>query len=248
MPLCSTLHGTKTNDADPVTVTPVSPPTTHCFPSSASYVYPSNLSLATLAPRMNYLGVGQQDEQEPLPGSEYLRTLHKYLTTNINRLAPASPKRSTPTEPSFLQQSYTLLTLGLDPNSQPLSRNVVAPLTLGFGQPSQPQARQVSVKPISLRLPPDRLLFLLLRWQSLPQSLPHVGRTDEPIAPGVPVAARGAAMRERKAAGDVESVRSWVGSMRSVSMGSMRSSVPGFGWMRKEELDEGKSNGRVGGR
>jgi hypothetical protein len=175
---------------------------------------------------MNYLGVGQQEEQEPLPGSEYLRTLHKYLTNNINRLAPASTKRPTPTEPSFLQQSYTLLTLGLDPNSQPLSRNVVAPLTLGFGQPShRAQTRQISVKPVLLRLPPDRLLFLLLRWQSLPQSLPHVGRTDEPIAPGVPVAARGAAIREKKGAGDVESVRSWVGSMRSVSMGSMRSTV-----------------------
>jgi len=190
---------------------------------------------------MNYLGVGQQDEQEPLPGTEYLRTLHKYLTTNFDRLAPASSKRTTPSEPSFLQQSYTLLTLGLDPNSQPLSRNVVAPLTLGFGQPSRPtNPRQAAVRPLSLRLPPDRLLFLLLRWQSLPQSLPHVGRTDEPIAPGVPVAARGAAIA-RKGQGDVESVRSWVGSMRSVSMGSMRSTVPGFGWMRKEEMDEGAS-------
>jgi hypothetical protein len=64
------------------------------------------------------------------------------------------------------------------------------------------------------------------------------------MAPGVPVAARGAAIREKKGAGDVESVRSWVGSMRSVSMGSMRSTVPGFGWMRKEELDEGEYFGR----
>lgn len=198
---------------------------------------------------MNYLGVGQQDEQEPLPGSEYLRTLHKYLTANFNRLAPAIPKRPTSTEPSFLQQSYTLLTLGLDPNSQPLSRNVVAPLTLGFGQPSQPtNPRQAAIRPLLLRLPPDRLLFLLLRWQSLPQNLPHVGRTDEPIAPGVPVAARGAAMRERKGQGDVESVRSWVGSMRSVSMGSMRSTVPGFGWMKRGEMDEGKfARGRTPG-
>jgi hypothetical protein len=97
-----------------------------------------------------------------------------------------------------------------------------------------------------LRLPPDRLLYLLLRWQSLPQSLPHVGRTDEPIPPNVAVQARGARIAPEggKVDGDVGSVRSWVGSMRSVSMGSMRSvsgSLPGIGWFKKEEVNEGES-------
>jgi hypothetical protein len=100
-----------------------------------------------------------------------------------------------------------------------------------------------------LRLPPDRLLYLLLRWQSLPQALPHVGRTDVPISPGVPVASRGARVdeRERKGQGDVDSVKSWVGSMRSVSLGTVGSqatTIPGFGWMgRKEEVTEGQSAG-----
>ncbi|KAK6909757.1 hypothetical protein I203_103779 [Kwoniella mangroviensis CBS 8507] len=175
---------------------------------------------------------------EPINGAAYLTKLHKYLQVNSSRLSPFGPSRSTPT---ILQQSYTLLTLGLDPSSAPLSRFLKVPLTLGFGQPSTSKRRipPRSPKPLLLRLPPDRLLYLLLRWQSLPQSLNHVGRTDVPIEEGVPVAARGARIDDRKLEGDVKSVRSWVGSMRSVSMGSLMSSQSTRGWFgKKEEINE----------
>jgi hypothetical protein len=191
---------------------------------------------------MDLLGLGRPPDSRPVQGSDYILKLHKYLKANISRLAPA-PQR--PSEATFLQQSYTLLTLGLDPSSRPLSRNIKVPLTLGFGTPVEAPA--TPTKPILLRLPPDRLLYLLLRWQSLPQGVPHVGRTDVPISPGVPVAARGARVdeRERKSQGDVDSVKSWVGSMRSVSMGTIGSqaTIPGFGWMgmgKKEEVTEGQ--------
>lgn len=172
----------------------------------------------------------------PLPGKDYLLILHKYLRTNLPRLAPSAPP-----PPSVLQQSYTLLTLGLDPSSQPLSRSLKVPLTLGFGSPSAPKG---PIRPLTLRLPPDRLLYLLLRWQALPQNLAHVGRTDVPVEDGVPFTARGAAEREgRGTDGDVQSVRSWVGSMRSVSVGSMgMGMVTGGmkGWWGKEEPNEGE--------
>jgi len=191
---------------------------------------------------MDILGLGRPPDTRPIEGSEYIRKLHKYLTANISKLAPAPQRQA---EPTFFQQSYTLLTLGLDPSSKPLSRNVKVPLTLGFGGASEPKV--APTKPVLLRLPPDRLLYLLLRWQSLPQALPHVGRTDVPISPGVPVASRGARVdeRERKGQGDVDSVKSWVGSMRSVSLGTVGSqatTIPGLGWMgRKEEVTEGVS-------
>lgn len=165
---------------------------------------------------------------DSLGGAEYIQTLHRYMRANLPRLAPAAPPPA-----SFLQQSYTLLTLGLDPSSQPLSRSVKVPLTLGFGKPGVPKT---PIRPILLRLPPDRLLYLLLRWQALPQQLSHVGRTDVPVAEGVPFTARGAAERTVRGDGDVQSVRSWVGSMRSVSMGSMAS-----GWFGKEP-SEGMSH------
>ncbi|WWC61904.1 uncharacterized protein I303_104490 [Kwoniella dejecticola CBS 10117] len=192
---------------------------------------------------MTSLFLGQADDQpppEPISGGAYLTKLHKYLQVNANRLSPSAPSRSTPT---ILQQSYTLLTLGLDPKSAPLSRSLKVPLTLGFGQPSSSPRRvpPKSIKPLLLRLPPDRLLYLLLRWQTLPQALNHVGRTDVPIEEGVSVAARGARMDERNRGieGDVKSVMSWVGSMRSVSMGSLVSRNTSSGWFsRKEEVNE----------
>ncbi|WVQ99645.1 hypothetical protein IAU59_006784 [Kwoniella sp. CBS 9459] len=192
---------------------------------------------------------------DPITGAAYLVKLHKYLQANASRLSPSPPPptgrsaSTSGTAGSILQQSYTLLTLGLDPNSAPLSRSLKVPLTLGFGTPSSapssghpgrlPSSRPI--RPLLLRLPPDRLLYLLLRWQSLPQNLPHVGRTDVPIEDGVPVAARGARLDERAPGmeGDVRSVRSWVGSMRSVSMGSLVGKEGGRGWFgRKEEINE----------
>lgn len=189
---------------------------------------------------MDILGLGRPPDNQSITGGSYIQKLHKYLVANSGRLAPAG----TPTGPTILQQSYTLLTLGLDPKSQPLSRGLKVPLTLGFGGGPEPKA--TPAKPLLLRLPPDRLLYLLLRWQSLPQALAHVGRTDVPIEPGVPVAARGARVDGRdgkRPDGDVQSVRSWAGSMRSVSLGSLRSeggSIPGMGWFsKKEEISEG---------
>ncbi|WVR06832.1 hypothetical protein IAU60_003868 [Kwoniella sp. DSM 27419] len=188
---------------------------------------------------MSFL-VPQRDAAEPVTGIAYLTKLHKYLQVNAGRLSPSGPSKSAPTA---LQQTYTLLTLGLDPSSAPLSRSLKVPLTLGFGTPAQPRTPNRPVRPLLLRLPPDRLLYLLLKWQSLPQSLPHVGRTDVPIEPGVPVAARGARADERASGGgvegDVRSVRSWVGSMRSVSMGSLVGKERGRGWWgKKEEVNE----------
>jgi hypothetical protein len=189
---------------------------------------------------MNLLGLGREDDDLPISGSAYILKLHKFIKVNLNRFAPPNKAPSS----TILGQSYTLLTLGLDPSSQPLSSNVKIPLTLGFGSP-QSSARPTPPKPLTLRLPPDRLLYLLLRWQSLPQSLTHVGRTDVPIAPGVTVSARGARAdgRDRKLEGDVQSVRSWAGSIRSVSMGSL---APGrtfsrSGWFGKpDEMTEGQ--------
>lgn len=177
------------------------------------------------------LGLGPSPGPQPVTGQQYLIKLHKYLSINIARLAPPIKRDGT-----WLQQGYTLLTLGLDPNSAPLSASVKVPLTLGFGTPTAPRTR-----PVLLRLPPDKLLYLLLRWQSLSQNLPHVGRTDVPVPPGVPVAARGARAdyRARRGEGDVESVRSWVGSIKSVSMNTV-----GGGWFGGgKEVDEGESWG-----
>ena len=175
---------------------------------------------------MDLLGLGRTDDQ-PLPGGSYLSTLHKYLRANLSRLAP-----NRPASPTVLQQTYTLVTLGLDPSSAPLSRNLKVPLTLGFGTPGSPKGPPPT--PLALRLSPDRLLYLLLRWQSLPQALEYVGRTDEAVPEGVVVAARGdlGSLGD----GDVQSVRSWVGSVRSVSLRSadMRR------WFGKNEMSEGE--------
>ncbi|GMK57863.1 hypothetical protein CspeluHIS016_0406970 [Cutaneotrichosporon spelunceum] len=177
-------------------------------------------------------GLGRPPQPHPpslISGRDYLVKLHQYLSSNITRLAP--PLKSRNQDATWLQQSYTLLTLGLDPNSAPLGRALKVPLTLGFGSPAPPQPRHV--KPVLLRLAPDKLLYLLLRWQTLPQSLPHVGRTDVPVPDAVSGAVKGA--REgRYRDGDIESVRSWVGSIRTVS-----SRVPS-NWWRPPEIDEDK--------
>ncbi|BEI86632.1 hypothetical protein CcaverHIS002_0609190 [Cutaneotrichosporon cavernicola] len=178
------------------------------------------------------IGLGrppQPDSPPPINGRDYLAKLHKYLSLNIARLAP--PLKPKNQDATWLQQSYTLLTLGLDPNSAPLSRALKVPLTLGFGAPAPPQPRHA--KPVLLRLPPDKILYLLLRWQSLPQSLPHVGRTDVPVPDAVPGTVKGARVG-RYGDGDVESVRSWVGSIRTVS-----SRVPS-GWWGPPGIDEDK--------
>lgn len=176
-------------------------------------------------------------DTSPISGRDYVLKLRKYLGANLSRLAPPPPARGKQRDASWLAQSYTVLTLGLDPTSAPLSRNVKVPLTLGFGTPSAPPVHKAA-KPILLRLPPDKLLYLLLRWQSLPQSLPHVGKTDVPVPEGVSVAARGAVSVRERADGDVDSVRSWVGSIRSVSAAQAER---GWGWWGKpQEVDEGE--------
>ncbi|ODN76950.1 hypothetical protein L202_05516 [Cryptococcus amylolentus CBS 6039] len=169
----------------------------------------------------------------PVSGAAYIAKLHKFLTANATRLAPRGPP--TASAPSVWQQGYTLLTLGLDPSSAPLT----AKPTLGLGKGRPGQAGRTP-KPLLLRLPPDRLLYLLLRWQSLPQSLPHVDRTDTPIEEGVIIAARGeTGSSGRRAEGDVRSVRSWVGSMRSVSGSLANVGGRDGGWFgRKKEISE----------
>jgi hypothetical protein len=60
------------------------------------------------------------------------------------------------------------------------------------------------------------------------------------VPEGMTMAAAGAMDGDATARGDgdVTSVRSWVGSMRSVSMGS---TDMGLGWFRKEQVNEGES-------
>lgn len=177
-------------------------------------------------------GPGAASGPPPISGRDYLVKLRKYLGSNLARLAPPVTRGSK--DSSWLQQSYTILTLGLDPSSAPLSRAVKVPLTLGFG--TLPVDRP---KPLLLRLPPDKLLYLLLRWQSLPQALPHVGRTDVPVPDDIAVSVRG--VRADRAAnfdGDVESVRSWVGTIRSVST-PIQQGLGGW-WGKPKEIDEGE--------
>jgi hypothetical protein len=113
---------------------------------------------------------------------------------------------------------------------------VKAPLTLGFGTPAPTAAQRL--KPLLLRLPPDKLLYLLLRWQSLPQNLPHVGHTDVPVPDGIAVSSRAVRSDRTNFDGDVESVRSWVGTIRSVSTPIQQ----GFGgwWGKPKEIEEGE--------
>lgn len=201
-------------------------------------VSPRPLStMAAIAPSLGLpggLGPPPTPQPPPVSGRDYLLKLRKYLGANLTRLAP--PPRGKTKDASWLAQSYTVLTLGLDPNSAPLSPSVKVPLTLGFGSPAQPPRH----RPVLLRLPPDKLLYLLLRWQSLPQSLSHVGHTDVPVPDGVVPVARGRGDQPRREDGDVESVRSWVGSIRSVSMGTRTADGGGFGWWSKpKEVDEG---------
>jgi hypothetical protein len=187
-----------------------------------------------------------------ISGREYLLKLRKYLGTNLPRLAPRRQAQPSSWLQHSLQQSYTVLTLGLDPTSAPLSPAVKVPLTLGLGSPAKPASQQQ--RPLLLRLPPDKLLYLLLRWQSLPQALPHVGHTDVPVPDGVEVGARaarnnggnsstssgGSTRQLRSNDGDVESVRSWVGSIRTVSM-PIQAGLGGGWWSKPQEVDEGES-------
>lgn len=177
-------------------------------------------------------------QPDPISGAAYLSKLHKFLKSNAARLAPSAPRNTSRNlTPSIWQQGYTVLTLGLDPNSAPI-RNTKGPISLGFGMPST--KRTPPPKPLLLRLPPDRLLYLLLRWQALPQSLPHVGRTDTPIEEGVVIAARGMEGESRGKEGDVRSVRSWVGSIRSVSGTLVGGGQNGGWWGSKQTVNEGK--------
>ncbi|OWT36877.1 hypothetical protein C362_05411 [Cryptococcus neoformans Bt1] len=175
-------------------------------------------------------------QPDPISGAAYLSKLHKFLKSNAARLAPSAPRNTSRNlTPSIWQQGYTVLTLGLDPNSATI-RNTKGPISLGFGMPST--KRTPPPKPLLLRLPPDRLLYLLLRWQALPQSLPHVGRTDTPIEEGVVIAARGMEGESRGKEGDVRSVRSWVGSIRSVSGTLVGGGQNGGWWGSKQTVNE----------
>jgi hypothetical protein len=224
----------------------------------------SHLSRRTRSPHMD----SRRPRPPPLEGSAYVSKLLKFLSANRARLAQP-PHAAQPTGPGNLwQQSYTLLTLGLDPNSSPLSWNLAVPLTLGFGSGSSSSKTQEAqkkasgstassgVKPLTLRLPPDRLLYLLLLFQSSPtpalSSSPNIGRTDVPVPPGVQLVASrpGSDGADVSREGDVKSVRSWVGSLRSVGLGTVfgqgrsnRSTKQGgWGWFggKKEVMDDGE--------
>ncbi|KAJ9118340.1 hypothetical protein QFC22_004256 [Naganishia vaughanmartiniae] len=181
-----------------------------------------------------------------IDGDAYVRKLLKYLSTHKARLAVpphfVQVKQSSKTEATgaagsipvgnIWQQSYTIATLGLDPTSSPLNSTLATVFSLGLasgasGVPTTALAPTAStsagVRPLTLRLPPDRILYLLLLFQASPSSAlassPFIRPTDTPLPPGVsihPTDLHGAGKSEEGREGDVQSVRSWVGSLRSV--------------------------------
>lgn len=183
----------------------------------------------------------------PIDGDAYVRKLLKYLDTHKSRLAapPYAPQPSSAApSPGGLpvgnvwQQTYTIATLGLDPSSSPLNPTLATVFSLGLASTAGVPAtttRAPTVKPLTLRLPPDRILYLLLLFQS--SSTPAIATsslirpTDEPLPPGVSVLPsdyRDQGDRE----GDVQSVRSWVGSLRSVGgvFAGSKGKDAGGGW------------------
>ncbi|GHJ89764.1 hypothetical protein NliqN6_6166 [Naganishia liquefaciens] len=181
----------------------------------------------------------------PIRGDAYLVKLLKYLDTHKSRLAApphaaAAPSSATGTATdtatdttagSLWQQTYTIATLGLDPSSAPLNPALATVFSLGLssaaGAPAAAAAQQQHVshrarKPLTLRLPPDRILFLLLMFQASTtpaiSTSPLIRPTDVALPTGVAVhpaaSPDGADGQVRE--GDVASVRSWVGSLRSV--------------------------------
>lgn len=194
---------------------------------------------------------------------------------------------------NFWQQSYTIATLGLDPKSSPLNPTLAQVFSLGIASPataprtslsnSAPQRggsggqsgaeggarRRPDVKPLTLRLPPDRLLYLILLFQASSnpsiKSSPNLGKTDVPLPPGTHVAGARQSHHEsigQAREGDVRSVQSWVGSLKSVggvfgsgsgssnsgSQGSSSSSSWtswfGGGGSKRETMDDGKTFSR----
>jgi hypothetical protein len=188
-----------------------------------------------------------QSNTSTIEGDAYVRKLLKYLSTHKARLAVpphfVQVKQSNKPEVSataaggipvgnIWQQSYTIATLGLDPTSSPLNSTLATVFSLGLtsgtsGVPatalSPAASTSAGVKPLTLRLPPDRILYLLLLFQASSSSAlaasPFIRPTDTPLPPGVsihPTDLHEAGKSEEGREGDVQSVRSWVGSLRSV--------------------------------
>jgi hypothetical protein len=205
----------------------------------------------------------------PIEGSEYLSKLLKFLSTNKTRLA-TPPHASTVGTPvgNVWQQTYTIATLGLDPQSSPLNPTLAQVFSLGLASPSTtPRTAtgkntvRADVKPLTLRLPPDRLLYLLLLFQDSPtssiSSSPNLGKTDIPVPSGIQlVAGAGGHIKGREGSqeGDVKSIQSWVGSLKSVGgvfgaggSGKKKASDSGstwttwFGGAKRETMDNGES-------
>lgn len=195
----------------------------------------------------------------PVPGLTYLAKLLKYLSTHKARLA-APPYPDAPPSPaaagSFWEQTYTIATLGLDPSSAPLNGTLAQVFSLGLagaaGAPAaaQRQVQGPTTKPLTLRLPPDRILFLLLMFQAstLPAlaSSPLIRPTDEPLPDGVAVHPSDRTGEEGRE-GDVASVRSWVGSLRSVggvfTSGERRNDSGWTSWFGGRRKDTGPDLG-----
>jgi hypothetical protein len=207
----------------------------------------------------------------PVEGSEYISKLLKFLSTNKTRLAtpPHASAVGTPVG-NVWQQTYTIATLGLDPQSSPLNPTLAQVFSLGLASPSttprsasssgRPATVRADVKPLTLRLPPDRLLYLLLLFQDSPtasiSSSPNLGKTDVPVPPGIQlVAGTGGYVKGREGSqeGDVKSIQSWVGSLKSVGgvfgsggSGRKKSSDTGstwttwFGGSKRETMDDGQ--------
>lgn len=195
-----------------------------------------------------------------IPGDEYLAKLLKYLTTHKHRLtAPPFPSLPSPSAAglpvgNIWQQSYTIATLGLDPTSSPLNPGLATVFSLGLagtaGVPTVEGTRAAQVKPLTLRLPPDRILYLLLLFQASGNTTlstsPLIRPTDEPLPPGVSVLPSDYRDQKGGKEGDVQSVRSWVGSLRSVGGvfgGGKKGEDAGwtgwFGGRKREEMDFG---------
>lgn len=176
----------------------------------------------------------------PIQGASYVDSLLRFLGKNRERLSTPNPllAPSRAKGSSFLQQTWTVATLGLDPTSAPLNPTLTSILSLGLATPT-PSPTASGPRPLTLRLPPDRLLFLLLLFQATPslRNSPNIGKIDVPLPDGLQIQTGSGAAAEGKE-GDVKSVSSWVGSVLSTT--STRRGSGWSGWLKskKQDLDE----------
>lgn len=179
---------------------------------------------------------------QPIDGAAYVDQLLRFLGKNRERLSTPNPllapSRGGKSSSSFLQQTWTLATLGLDPTSAPLNPTLTSILSLGLASSTPSPTASSGPRPLTLRLPPDRLLFLLLLFQATPslRSSPNIGNIDVPIPDGLQIQTGSGGAAESKE-GDVKSTSSWVGSVLSTTS-TRRGGISSWLGGKKQEMDE----------